>query len=362
VTSFALEALPQRIVFGVGAVAGVPDEVDRLGLHRVMLIAGGSAKPAGDDVAERLGVRVAGRWSEVRQHVPEALAAHARAAAAEAGADGVLTVGGGSATGLGKAVTVHTGLPLVAVPTTYAGSEATPFWGITGERKRTGRDPRVLPRTVVYDPALTTGLPARATGTTGFNALAHCVEALYAPRANPVTALLAEAGLRRLARALPAAVAAPDDLAARSDALLGAYLAGAALGTAGTALHHTICHVLGGSFGLVHGEANAVLLPHVVALNGAAAPDMARAVAGALGAEEPAAGLRALAERLGLPTSLAAIGMPRDGLDAAAEQAVAAVGDRNPRPVDVPTVRRMLDDAYAGRPPATGTPNEGRAP
>jgi maleylacetate reductase len=355
VAPFTYDALPGRVVFAVGAVDRVADEVARLGSERVLVITDANAKATAEAIGERLGSRLAAMFADVRQHVPEELAAAARAAAADVDADGLVTVGGGSATGLGKAVAVETGVPIVAVPTTYAGSEMTPIYGITGAHKQTGRDLRALPKVVVYDPALTTGLPAEVTGPSAFNALAHCVEALYAPGANPIIGLLAEEGIRALGRSLPDAVRRPDDLDARSGTLYGAYLAGAALAVAGTALHHKLCHVLGGTYGLVHGDVNAVILPHAVAYNVPAVPEAMARVAAALGgpAEAGAAAgvLFDLAVAIGAPISLEAIGMPADGLDEAAALGVAEVGDSNPRPVDEPGLRALLQSAYEGSRP-----------
>lgn len=351
--SFELDLHAQRVVFGAGRVDDVPREVDALGLHGLVLIATASAKAAADRLSERLGSRVAARVHEVVQHVPAADVLSTTEVATVTGADGIVTVGGGSATGLGKAVAVQTGLPLVTVPTTYAGSEATTTYGITGEHKQTARDIRALPRVVVYDPALTTGMPRRLTATSGLNALAHCVEALYAPGANPVTDVLAQEGIRRLSVALPVAVDSPADLTARGEALVGAYLAGLSMEQAGTALHHTLCHVIGGSYRVDHGDVHAVLLPYIAAYNSAAAPDALAGAARALGAEEAAAGLRQLAERLDAPTDLASLGLPADVLTEVAERAVSAVGERNPREPDVPSLGRLLDDAYAGRPPGS---------
>lgn len=356
--SFVHDGLPARVVFGVGAVDRVAAEAAGLGLDRVLVIAAGSSKPVGELVADQLGRRFANLFADVRQHVPEELAAAARQAAAEARADGIVAIGGGSAIGLAKAVAVDSGVPVVAVPSTYSGSEMTPIYGITGQHKRTGRDLRALPRVVVYDPALTVGLPPGATAASGFNALAHGVEALYAPGTDPVAGLYGEEAIRTLAGALPEAVAQPDDLDARSRGLYGAHLAGRALAVAGTALHHKLCHVLGGSFGLDHGQVNAVMLPYVVAYNSAAVPAVMARVAAALGGPPgptaAAEGLFDLAACLGVPTSLAAIGMPADGLDEAASRAVAAVGSGNPRPVDVDSLRRLLQAAYEGRRPRAG--------
>jgi maleylacetate reductase len=393
VNPFVHDALPGRVVFGVGAVDRVADEVARLGLRRVLVVASGSAKAVGDRIAAALGDRHAGDLGDVRQHVPADLAAAARRTAREVAADAVVTVGGGSAIGLGKAVAVDPdapdgGVTVVAVPTTYSGSEMTPIYGITGvdadrhppsirgpatgtdlyrvatdRHKQTGRDLRALPRLVVYDPALTVDLPPGVTAASGFNALAHCVEALYAPGTDPVVQLHAGAGLAVLAGALPSAVERPDDLAARGRMLYGAYLAGAALAVAGTALHHKLCHVLGGTFDLVHGDVNAVVLPHVVAYNAAAAPDAVATIAAALDArdgDDAATALWHLASRVGAPPSLAALGMPADGLDLAAERGVAETGATNPRRPDVASVRALLQRAFDGSPP-TETPLGGTA-
>ena len=354
---FELGLHEQRVLFGAGRVDDAPGEVDALGLHDVVLIATGSAKGAADRLSERLGPRVVARVHEVVQHVPESEVASTTEVTRTAGADGIVTIGGGSATGLGKAVAVVTGLPLVAVPTTYAGSEATTVYGVTGAHKRTARDVRALPRVVVYDPELTTGMPRRLTAASGLNALAHCVEALYAAGANPVTDLLAQEGARQLAAALPVAADSPPDseaaLTARGEALYGTYLAGWSMEQAGTALHHTLCHVIGGTYRVDHGEVHAVLLPYVAAYNAHAAPAALALVALALGTPDAVLGLRSLAERLDAPTDLASLGLPADALDEVAERAVSAVGQRNPRQPDAPSLRRLLDDAYAGRPPGT---------
>lgn len=355
VTPFEHESLPGRVVFGLGSVDRVAGEAERIGMQRAMVVITGSARATGDAIIEALGWRCALPFAEVRQHVPEDLAATARAAATEAGVDGIVAVGGGSAIGLAKVVAVASGAPLVAVPTTYAGSEMTPIYGITGAHKRTGRDVRALPQLVIYDPSLTVTLPPHITAASGFNALAHCVEALYAPGVDPLVALQAEEAIRALSGALPASVAAPGDLTARGWALYGAYLAGSALAVAGTALHHRLCHVLGGTFGLDHAAAHAVMLPYVAAFNAPAAPEALACVAVSLGGRaDPgyaAAQLHDLAQATGAPTSLAAIGMPASGLDQAAELAVAEVGDSNPRPVHFPAIRALLQAALEGRAP-----------
>jgi maleylacetate reductase len=349
--SFVYEALPGRVVFGVGSVEHLGEEVDRLGARRVLAIAG---KRAIDGLVERLGGRWAASFTDLQQHVPVEAAARAVAAAAEAGADGLVAMGGGSATGMAKAVALERRLPILAVPTTYAGSEVTPIYGLTGpDGKRTGRDPRVLPRTVVYDPALTTGLPAGVTGPSGINALAHCVEATYAPGANPISSLLAEEGARALAAGLPVAVSDPADLAARSDALRGAWLAGTAMAAAGVGIHHQLCHLLGGAYRLPHAELHAVVLPHAVGFVAPAArPQLAR-LAGSLGVDDLAGGIWDLGRRLGAPASLAELGLPEAELDLAATQAVARIV-QTPRRAGVAELRALLEAAWWGRrPPPT---------
>lgn len=348
---FELDVHPQRVVFGAGRVHDVPDEVGRLGLQRVLVVSARSAKPAADELVERLGALVVARVGEVVQHVPEAEVSSAAETAVARGADGTITIGGGSATGLGKAVSLVTGVPLLAVPTTYAGSEATSMYGITGHHKQTGRDPRVLPRVVVYDPLLTTGMTPALTATSGMNALAHCVEALYSNGANPITSTLAVKGIRLLAAALPRAIDSPTDPRPRGDALLGAYIAGWSMETAGTGLHHLVCHAIGGTHRVDHAGVHAVLLPYVAAYNAPAAPEALRRVAEALGATDAAQGLRSLAEHLHAPTDLASLGLPEDALDEVVERVLAADAGRNPRHPDAPSLRRLLDDAFAGRPP-----------
>jgi maleylacetate reductase len=351
--TFTYDALPGRVVFGAGRRADLPAEVDLLGLSRVMVIADENAKSTADELVASLGERVASRWHDVAQHVPTDLADAAREAASEAGVDGIVSVGGGSTTGLAKAIALVAETPIVAVPTTYAGSEMTPIYGLTGEHKQTGRDLRVLPRAVVYDPELTVELPLDVTAPSAFNALAHCVEALYGPGANPITSLMAEDAIRAIASALPHAAHDLRDLDARSDLLYGAYLAGAALAVVGMALHHKVCHVLGGTFGLVHGDVNAVMLPHVVLYNSAGAPEAVARAAAALGADDAAGALFDLAVSVDAPTSLAELGMPEDGLDLAARRTVDDT-TFNPTPVEVSSVRALLDNAWHGRRPAPG--------
>lgn len=353
--SFEYEQLPQRVVFGAGRRVDVPAEVDRLG-RRVLLIADGAAKVTADELAEALADRVAGRWDDVVQHVPVELAERARSAAADAGADVVVCLGGGSATGLAKAIALTHRIPILAVPTTYAGSEQTAIYGLTGGRhKQTGKDPAVLPRVVVYDPELTLGLPAEVTGPSSFNAVAHAVEALYVDGHNPVTSLLALEAVRVIHDSLPMVMEHLDDVDGRGDLLYGAYLAGMALGATTTGLHHRLAHVLGGTFGLVHADTHSVLLPHVVAFNAPALPDaMARLAAGLGAPDGDAAGaLWDLAVASHVPTSLADLGLAHGDLAEAADRAAAQIGD-NPRPFRTADLLALLKRAFDGDRPDQG--------
>jgi alcohol dehydrogenase class IV len=266
--------------------------------------------------------------------------------------DGTIAIGGGSTTGLGKAIAYRTDLPQLVVPTTYAGSEMTDILGETlGGEKITVRDSRIVPETVVYEVALTLALPVRLSVTSAMNAIAHAVEGLYAPDGNPILSLMAEDGIRALATAIPGIVTKPDDETARSDALYGAWLCGTVLGSTSMALHHKLCHVLGGSFNLPHAETHTVILPHAAAYNAAEAEEAMARIARALGADHAPSALFDLARNAGAPTTLREIGMAEGDLDRAADIA-AANPYPNPRPIERDAIRALLDDAWHGRRPA----------
>jgi alcohol dehydrogenase class IV len=340
------EALPSRVVFGAGAIAQVAAEVDRFGASRVVLIDGLFNDALRARIEADLAGRHAGTITEVAQHVPAEVAARALSQTRAVNADGLVALGGGSATGLAKAIALETGVPILAIPTTYAGSEMTPIWGITAAgRKTTGSDPRVLPRTVVYDPELVLSLPVRIGAASGMNAMAHCVEALWTPAANPVTDAIAGDGMARLARGLRATDADPDDLEARAETLRGAWLAGAALAVGGTGLHHKLCHVLGGSFGLPHADVHAAVLPWVVDYYRDAAPAALARIAAALDADDAVAGLQDLAHGLGLGGGLAGLGLLEAALDEAAAQAI-EVAAQTPKPIDRAGIREILGNAF----------------
>jgi maleylacetate reductase len=345
---FTYRALPMRVSFGVGKVRRVADELDQLGLGRVLVLSTPGGRSLAERVAEGLAERAVGVLAEAAMHVPVEVAHQAQQAAAAAAADGCVAVGGGSTIGLGKAIALEHGLPVVAVPTTYAGSEMTPVWGLT-ERgvKRTGRDDRVLPRSVVYDPELTLSLPPGISVASGMNAIAHAAEALYAPDASPVVSLMAEEGARAMAAALPAVAATPDDLPARSGALYAAWLCGSCLGATTMSLHHRLCHALGGTLGLPHAETHTVVLPHVLRFNAPAAVDAMAALGRALRTDDPPGALQELAGRLGAPRSLQALGVHETDLEAVVEQ-VLATPYANPRAVSTDGLRQVLHAAWAG--------------
>ena len=344
---FVYSGLPMRVVFGAGSVAELAKEVDRLGAKRALLLATPGRTAMVKSVADPLGIRVAGVFDRVVMHTPLELAEEARRLAASVQADCCVVVGGGSTIGFGKAIALTSALPLLAVPTTYSGSEMTTIWGISeGGAKKTGRDPKVLPKTVIYDPALTLDLPPHVSAASGMNAMAHCVEALYAHDGNPIVSMMAEEGIRALASALPRVMENPKDIGARSDALYGAWLAGCTISTTSIALHHKLCHVLGGSFNLPHAETHSIVLPHAVRYNESAAEAMRR-IERALGKRDAAAAIYDLEKKLRLPLRLADIGMKEQDLERAARIAADAPYP-NPRKVEYAPVLELLRHAYEG--------------
>jgi maleylacetate reductase len=348
---FVYQALPSRVVFGAGSLTRVGEEIERLGCSRALVLTTPEQRDLGLRVAALLGPRAAGVFPEAVMHVPLPIAEAARAEARHRDADCAVAVGGGSTIGLGKAIALTSALPILAVPTTYAGSEMTPIWGLTEKgEKRTGRDARVLPRVVIYDVDLTLSLAPDLSAASGMNAIAHAVEALYAEDANPVVSMMAEASIAALADALPRVVADPGDRPGRSRAQYGCWLAGACLGAVGMSLHHKLCHTLGGAFGLPHAATHTIILPHAVAYNRAAAPEAMARIARALGAEDAATGLFDLAARLGLTPRLSDIGLRADDIAAAADLATRNPY-YNPRPVTREAIAALLLDAFEGRRP-----------
>lgn len=353
IPGFVYQGTPSRVVFGTGTLARLPEEVDRLGLRRVLVLSTAQQEREARDLAARLGDRVAGVYAGAVMHTPVEATDRAVENATVLGADGLVSLGGGSSIGLGKAIVLRTGLPHIAVPTTYAGSEMTPILGQTRDGiKTTQRAPGLLPGTVLYDVDLTLSLPVPMSVTSGMNAIAHAVEALYAQDGNPIVTMMAEQGIAALLRALPVIVGDPADVAARSDALYGAWLGGICLGSAGMALHHKLCHVLGGTFDLPHAETHTVVLPHAIAYNVRAAASAIGRLGALMGAADAATAMQALARRLGAPTALRDLGMPEAGIGRTAELAVQSPY-WNPRAVDRDSLHGLLARAWAGAPPMT---------
>jgi maleylacetate reductase len=353
--SFVYDALPVRVVFGRGTLSAAAAEVERLGAKRALVLTTAQQEAEGRRLGAALGGLFGGIYPGATMHTPAHVTEAALSVMTQSGADCVVSLGGGSTTGLGKALALRTGVDQLCIPTTYAGSEMTPILGETRDGlKTTVRTLDVLPETVIYDVDLTLTLPAALSATSGINAVAHAVEALYAQDRNPIVSLMAEEGIRTLAVALPAIIRNLQDLEARTQALYGAWLCGYCLGSVGMALHHKLCHVLGGSFNLPHAETHTIVLPHAVAYNAEAAPEAMAAIRRALGAADAANGLFDLVRRLGVPQALAEIGMPGDGIDRAAGIAVEKPY-WNPRPIERDAIRDLLARAYAGEPPLSDT-------
>ncbi|GAC1390078.1 MAG: maleylacetate reductase [Variovorax sp.] len=341
-----------RVVFGAGSLGRLGAEIEALGARKALVLSTPEQRDSAQRVAALLGARAAGVFDRAVMHVPIETAREARELAARLGADCAVAIGGGSTIGLGKAIALDSGLPILAIPTTYAGSEMTPIFGITeGGMKKTGRDEKVLPRTVIYDPELTLTLPPTLSVTSGINAIAHAAEGFYSVTTNPIVDLMAEEGIRALGRALPGISQAPADARARSDALYGAWLCGTVLASVDMALHHKLCHTLGGSFNLPHAETHTIVLPHALAYNAVAAPEAVARVARALGGSSGAQAVYDLAQANGAPVALREIGMKEVDLDKACEIAMRNQYP-NPRPLERGALRQLLQDAFEGVRPA----------
>ena len=349
---FTYNAQPGRVVFGIGAIRHLAREIEHLGANRALVLSTPEQREGAQRVADMLGSRAAGIFDRAVMHVPIETARAAREVARRLDADCAVAIGGGSTTGLGKAIALDSGLPILCIPTTYAGSEMTPIYGITeGGAKKTGRDAKVLPRTVIYDPELTTSLPVGLSVTSGLNAIAHAAEGLYSTDSNPVMDLMAAEGIAAIARALPGIRADAADLQARSDALYGAWLCGMVLGNVGMALHHKLCHTLCGSFNLPHAETHTIVLPHALAYNAAAAPQAMARIAQALGASDAPQAVYDLARANGAPVALKDIGFQAADVERAT--AIAMQNQYpNPRKLEADAIRQLLQDAYEGRRPA----------
>lgn len=348
---FTYSANPSRVLFGSGKLAELPAEAARLGLGRVLVLSTPEQRASAEAASSRLGSSCAGIFAEAAMHTPVAVTERAMSVVADLSIDGLVAIGGGSTIGLGKAIALRTDLPQIVIPTTYAGSEVTPILGETQDNQKvTQTTPKVLPEVVIYDVDLTLGLPPRMSATSGMNAIAHAVEALYAKDANPIVDMMAASGVRALAKALPRILSEPTDPEARSEAQYGAWLCGVCLGSVGMSLHHKLCHTLGGSFDLPHAETHAIVLPHALRYNEPAVPGAIAALAEALGVTDPARALYDLGGALGAPRALKDIGMPQAGIDEATDRALTNPY-WNPRPLERAALRECIAAAWAGEPP-----------
>lgn len=349
---FSHVTLGQRVLFGTGMAAQyLSAEVERLGGRRVMVIASEGSGQVASDVAKEIDVALWHR--DVVMHVPVEVAERAREAAKNAEIDLLVAIGGGSTTGLAKAVALTSGVPIVAIPTTYSGSEATNVWGLTEDaRKTTGVDDAVLPVTVIYDSALTLSLPRELSVASGLNGMAHCIDSMWAPRADPINAALAAEGIRALSRGLPLIVEDLSDVEGRDLALYGAYLSAVAFASAGSGLHHKICHTLGGTFNLPHAQTHATVLPYVLAFNEPLAQEASARIASAFDTSTGLEGLQALRRTLDAPSSLADLGFEARSIPEAVSIILPAVPAGNPRPCTTENLTRLLEAATLGEDPS----------
>ncbi|MDL2409441.1 maleylacetate reductase [Rhizobium calliandrae] len=349
--NFSYQPHSTRVVFAPGASAGVAKWVEALGCRRALVLTTPQQAADGEALAQRLGGLAAGTFAGATMHTPIDVTERALARAAELEADCVVSLGGGSTTGLGKAMAYRTDIPQVVVPTTYAGSEVTPILGQTeGGIKTTVLSPKIVPEVVIYDPELTLGLPVHMSVTSGLNAIAHAAEGLYANDRNPITTMMAVEGMRAICAALPVIVKTPRDADARAKALYGAWLCGTVLGQTTMSLHHKICHTLGGSFDTPHAETHAVMLPHTIGFNAAAVPELLAPIGDIFGGT-PGRALYDFAKSVGSPLALRDFGLTETDLDRAAEIATRNPY-ANPRPFDVKSIRALLQKAWSGeRPP-----------
>lgn len=346
--TFVYQSQPSRVIFGHGTLAQLPAEAERLGLQRLLVLSTREQAELGAQVQHMLGKRAAGIFAGATMHTPVDVTEGALSVVKELDIDGVVSVGGGSTTGLGKAIALRTDLPQIVLPTTYAGSEMTPILGETQDgEKTTQRSAKVLPEVVVYDVDLTLSLPTQMSALSAFNAIAHASEALYAPDRNPVVSLMAEEGVRAIVDALPRILSEPGNSGARANVLYGAWLCACCLGAATMGLHHKLCHTLGGAFDLPHAQTHAIVLPYALAYNESAIPDAMMRLRRAMKTENPVLALLQLERDCGIPLSLRDIGMPHDGIPRAVEQAMANPYG-NPRPIDAGTLGELLQGAWVG--------------
>lgn len=350
--SFVATSAAVRVRFGAGIRNSIAEEITALGAKRALILSTPQQADTAQAFADLAGALCVGTYTNATMHTPVAISDDAAAHAMTLGADCIVAVGGGSTTGLGKAIAYRTDLPQIVIPTTYAGSEATPILGQTEHgRKTTLTSPKVQPEVILYDAELVRTLPIGMTVTSALNAMAHAAEGLYAQNRSPISTLMAIEGLRAFRDSLPQVLAAPDNLRARGETLYGAWLCGTVLGQVGMALHHKLCHTLGGSFDLPHAETHAVILAHAIHYNAAAVPDLLAPITQIFGGTSPGMAIYNFAAAMKAPQALRDLGMKESDLDAAAD--IATQNPYwNPRPITRPEIRALLQAAWAGDAPA----------
>jgi len=350
--TFVAQSAAVRVRFGAGVRHSVAEEIRALGCRRALILSTPQQVTTAQEFADLCGPLAVGIYSNATMHTPVDISDAAAAYAVQLGADCVVAVGGGSTTGLGKAIAYRTDLPQIVVPTTYAGSEATPILGQTENgRKSTLTSPKVQPEVILYDAELVRTLPVGMTVTSALNAMAHAVEGLYAQNRSPISTLMALEGLRAFRDGLPNVMANPQDLTARGETLYGAWLCGTVLGQVGMALHHKLCHTLGGSFDLPHAETHAVILAHAIGYNAAAVPDLLAPITQIFGGTSPGQAIYDFAVKMKAPLALRDLGLKETDLDRAADLATQNPY-WNPRPIDRNALRQLLQAAWAGDAPA----------
>ncbi|KAJ4299490.1 hypothetical protein N0V90_004735 [Kalmusia sp. IMI 367209] len=349
--TFVYSSNPAHISFGSGTISKLPSELFRLNRCNPLILSTPHQALQAADIGRILDGKFSSVFTDATMHTPIDITEKAIKIARESGADSVISIGGGSTIGLGKAISTRTGLYHIAIPTTYAGSEVTPILGETASgRKETRSDASILPGTVIYDVDLTLTLPTSLTATSGVNAIAHAVEALYAQNGNPIIELLAQEGIRALSTALPRVMADSQSKVARSSALYGAWLCGTCLGAVGMSLHHKLCHTLGGSFNLPHAETHTIVLPHALAYNAPAVPDTMKKLVTVLpdcNGKDAVYGLNVLLQKLNVEKGLKAYGMKEEDIDRAVDIAVSKPY-WNPREIEHSKVRELIRRAWAG--------------
>jgi maleylacetate reductase len=347
--NFVFQSQAIRVLFGRGTLKAVPAELELHKRSRALILCTTSSRPS----AERVQSEAPGRIADIHQLPPTGDARERLARlvdhAKQKSADSLLVIGGGSPIGFAKTVAANAGLRSIAVVTTYSGSEMASSWSIgAGKDRMAGDDDTCLPLTAIYDPDLTLSLPPRTSAASGMNAMAHAVETLYGPDINPVVESLAAKAVELLGSSLPRVVDRPDDIAARSDALYGAWLAAAFRAQAG--VEHALAQRVRQNFGLDHSHCHAIFTPYSIAFNAKAAPQAIELISRALLANDAGRALYDLNVRIGLPTGLKGLGMKEADIPKAVD-IVAAGKFVNPRPVSRDDIANLITQAFHGEPP-----------